>query len=69
MERGTSHDARAAPPQLWQLAGELPEEIEQCTFLQTLELQDNQLAGLIPMSLWNCRKLVTLALEGNSLFG
>ena len=54
---------------IWQLSGEIPDEIEQCTFLHTLELQDNQLSGVIPMALWNCLKLVTLALEGNNLFG
>ena len=51
------------------LVGGIPEALAQCTWLQVLELQDNQLTGPLPVCLANCEHLATLALHGNLLTG
>ncbi len=51
------------------LTGSIPSAIGQMTFLEVIELQDNNLTGMIPDSIWNLGSLTHLLLQNNHLSG
>ncbi|KAH0996858.1 hypothetical protein GBA52_020722 [Prunus armeniaca] len=51
------------------LTGSIPEEVENLTYLETLDLSSNKLTGSIPETLWNLSSLIQLDLSSNQLTG